>query len=201
MYKEDLALNQTCLICHKTKPNQNKSRSVFFWPGLGGSFESERHRKFMHFIFGGRFWFLYLQIFRIVIFQFLAQFSEDYLLGPVVPLPFVLVRCIHLYDQFLRLYSHVDYKCYPVYYKFLFWYNLSLHNYGWLACVLWHNNPCGLLNAKSFATRVMQNSSNELNTSVSDSVKYKQKEVNIYTLNTLACVGTYRLWGYVIKLT
>ena len=37
------------------------------------------------------------------------------------------------------------------------------------------------------ATCVMQSSSNELSTSISDSVKCKQKEINTYTLNSLAC--------------
>ena len=39
------------------------------------------------------------------------------------------------------------------------------------------------------ATRVMQDSSNKVSTSFSDSVKCKQKEINTFTLNSQACVG------------
>ena len=44
-------------------------------------------------------------------------------------------------------------------------------------------------NSRTVVTRVMQTFYNELSISVSDSVKYKQKEVNTYTLNFLVCVG------------
>ena len=40
------------------------------------------------------------------------------------------------------------------------------------------------------ATCVMQSSSTELSTSVSDSVKCKQMEVNTYRLNSLAYIGS-----------
>ena len=40
------------------------------------------------------------------------------------------------------------------------------------------------------ATLVIKISSNELSTSLSDSVKCKQKEVNTYMLNSPACVGS-----------
>ena len=40
------------------------------------------------------------------------------------------------------------------------------------------------------ATSVMQISSNEWSTSVSDNVKCKQKEVNRYTLNSLTYIGS-----------
>ena len=45
-----------------------------------------------------------------------------------------------------------------------------------------------LLKELTVATCVIQDSTNELSTSVSDSVKCKQMEVNTYTLNSLDCV-------------
>ena len=52
-------------------------------------------------------------------------------------------------------------------------------------------SPCGLstlVKKLTVATRVMEFSSNEMISSLSGSVKCKQKEVTTYTLNSLACV-------------
>ena len=48
-------------------------------------------------------------------------------------------------------------------------------------------------------TRVMQSSSNELSASISNSVKCKQKEVNTYTLNSLACSGAADCCGVILS--
>ena len=50
-------------------------------------------------------------------------------------------------------------------------------------------------------TRLMQNSSNELSTSVSECAKCKQTKVNMYAVNSQELTLSRRLVGYVISLT
>ena len=49
------------------------------------------------------------------------------------------------------------------------------------------------------ANRVIQSFSKELSTSFSDSVKCKQKEVNTYALNSLACIGSVAGYGVILS--
>ena len=48
-------------------------------------------------------------------------------------------------------------------------------------------------------TRVMQRSSYDLSSLVSNSIKYKQKEFNLCTLNSLACVETADGYGFMLS--
>ena len=50
-----------------------------------------------------------------------------------------------------------------------------------------------------YVTRVMQSSSNELSTSVSNSIKYKQKKVNTYMSKFLACIGAADGYGVMLS--
>ena len=59
-----------------------------------------------------------------------------------------------------------------------------------------HEGLSTLAKELTVATR----SSNKLSTSVSDCVKYKQKSVNTYTLNSLACVGSAASCEVMLKL-